>query len=133
MTHAPRRAQSQKNYYKPRPRAARNLKRIIIKSREAQRAQSQSFAVGESNCEGVKTDDDNDNEGCYQNICSCCFCHSICQLPCRAGMPRCICCSEQLLMCSKYPRQSKEPQYHGYVGRVPLQGQIQKKVKNDEK
>lgn len=61
------------------------------------------------NCEGNDTKIEHvDYEGCYQSICSCCFCHLVCQYPCRAGMPKCICCSETLVSCGKYPHRQVE-------------------------
>lgn len=47
-------------------------------------------------------------EGCCQSILSCCFCHFLCQCPCRPGMPRCICCAEQVHACGRYAQPEVE-------------------------
>jgi len=58
------------------------------------------------NCEshGDGLHEGNELEGCFQGIFSCVFCHLLCQLPGRPGMPRCICCSEQVHDCGRYAR-----------------------------
>lgn len=75
------------------------------------------------NCESADPNHKNedDHQGAYQHICSCCFCHNVCQCPCRPGMPRCICCSEQLHTCGRYKRpQGGEPQHSGEAGAQPM-------------
>jgi len=60
-------------------------------------------------------------EGCFQSICSCCFCHLLCQLPCRPGLPKCICCSEQIHSCGKYAHKAEEVVDHsGEAGAQPM-------------
>merc|ERR1740130_6514 len=73
------------------------------------------------NCEQAgEAHPDNDSEGCLQCINSCCFCHFLCQFPCRQGMPRCICCSERMHCCGQYKRDEKEPEHAGEAGTQPM-------------
>jgi len=58
--------------------------------------------------------DEHDVEGCYQSICSCLCCHFLCQLPCRPGMSRCICCNEPMHSCGQYKR-AEADNSHGHI------------------
>lgn len=60
-----------------------------------------------------------EDQGCLHIIYSCLLCHLFCQLPCRQGMPRCICCGEIMISCGKYPHKKNVEIPHHAIGEEP--------------